>query len=370
MDVLGTYGAMLAGGFVAAMLSGVVTIQALIYFRLYMQDSWRKKVMVLAIWVLDIVHSTFIFVSLFDYLVNHFGVQDRTDHIHWSIALTIVVTAMQTLIAHCYFSEKIHKSSDRNWAITVPILALAFFRLGERYRSVIRIVFDPSIPRVLVAASVSTFEMIRLHRFSAFNEDYPGWIFTTGLSLSSAVDVLITAWLCYFLHLLRRRIDAPSSMLQVIDSLTLYTLENGLLTSVATTASLICWLVMPTNLVFLGLHFVIEKLYANSVLASLNTRKELRELREKVRAWGDLPVLSSEDFYTQYQPRYAEVAYRSRGKMRQLEVTIKKTVERRVHDEESILVPQREDYSPYTRLPRKPTVLEWRNSRAADRSPL
>ncbi|KAK0435281.1 hypothetical protein EV421DRAFT_1908757 [Armillaria borealis] len=350
MDVLGTYGAMLAGGFVAAMLSGIVTIQALIYFRLYMQDSWRKKVMVLAIWILDIVHSTFIFVSLFDYLITYFGVQDRTDHIHWSIALTIVVTAMQTLIAHCYFSEKIHKSSDRNWAITAPILALAFLRL--------------------VAACVSTFEMIRLHRFSAFNENYPGWIFTTGLSLSSAVDVLITAWLCYFLHLLRRRIDAPSSMLQVIDSLTIYTLENGLLTSIATTASLICWLVMPTNLVFLGLHFVIEKLYANSVLASLNTRKELRELREKVRAWGDLPVLSSEDFYTQYQPRNAEVAYRPRGKMRQLEVTIKKTVERRVHDEESILVPQREDYSPYSRLPRKPTVLEWRNTRAADRSPL
>ncbi|KAK0203301.1 hypothetical protein DFS33DRAFT_1383541 [Desarmillaria ectypa] len=346
MEVLGTYGAMLAGGFVAAMLSGIVTIQALIYFRLYMQDSWRKKAMVIAIWILDILHSTFIFVSLFDYLITYFGVQGRTDHIPWSIALTIVINAIQTLISHCYFSEKIHRSSDQKWAITIPILFLAFLRLG--------------------AASVSTFEMVRLHRFSAFNKDYPGWIFTTGLSLSTAVDLLITAWSCYFLHLLRRRIDIPSSMLQVIDSLTLYTLENGLLTSVVTTASLICWLVMPTKLVFLGLHFVIEKLYANSVLASLNTRKELRELGQKARAWGDLPVLSSEDFYTQYQPRHAEFAYRPRGKMRQLEVTIEKTVER-VRDEESMLVPQMECYSPYSRLPRKPTVLEWRKSRAADR---
>ncbi|KAK0444632.1 uncharacterized protein EV420DRAFT_1721982 [Desarmillaria tabescens] len=347
MEVLGTYGAMLAGGFVAAMLSGIVTIQALIYFRLYMQDSWWRKTMVLAVWVLDILHSTFIFISLFDYLITYFGALDRTDHIPWSIALTIVVTAIQTLIAHCHFSEKIHRSSDKNWAITIPILFLAFLRLG--------------------AASVSTYEMIRLHRFSVFTESYPGWIFTTGLSLSSAVDLLITAWLCYFLHLLRRRIDVQSSILQVIDSLTLYTLENGLLTSVVTTASLICWLVMPTNLVFLGLHFVIEKLYANSVLASLNTRKELRELRQKMRAWGDLPVLSSEDFYTQYQPRHAEVAYRPRGKIRQLEVTVKKTVERVVHDEESMLSPQREYYSPYSRLTRKPTVLEWRNSRGAER---
>lgn len=55
---------------------------------------------------------------------------------------------------------------------------------------------------------------------------------------------------------------------------------------------------MRTNLVFLGLHFVIGKLYANSLVASLNTRKELRQLRAKIRAWGDLPVFSDEDFYT------------------------------------------------------------------------
>ncbi|XP_006459695.1 hypothetical protein AGABI2DRAFT_116655 [Agaricus bisporus var. bisporus H97] len=68
-------------------------------------------------------------------------------------------------------------------------------------------------------------------------------------------------------------------MIRLVDSTTIYALENGALTCFTTTASLICWLAMPKNLVFLGLHFVIGKLYANSLLASLNIRRELEDLR-------------------------------------------------------------------------------------------
>ncbi|PCH34370.1 hypothetical protein WOLCODRAFT_148429 [Wolfiporia cocos MD-104 SS10] len=42
-------------------------------------------------------------------------------------------------------------------------------------------------------------------------------------------------------------------------------------------ACLICWLVFPGNLVFLALHFTISKVYANSLLATLNARNSLRD---------------------------------------------------------------------------------------------
>ena len=77
--------------------------------------------------------------------------------------------------------------------------------------------------------------------------------------------------------------------------------------------SLIQWLTMPTNLVFLGTHFVIGKrefssyvgghalttistVYANSLLASLNTRQELRDLRSRntKSTWpGNITFLSA-----------------------------------------------------------------------------
>ncbi|KAJ7900778.1 hypothetical protein B0H13DRAFT_2275331 [Mycena leptocephala] len=287
VDVPSTLGALLVGGAVALVLSGIVTVQCIIFYKLYPNEVRIQNLMVLAVWLLDLLHSAFIVTSLFNYFIDFFGDTTRIDHIPWSVALSVVVTAIQTLIVHWYFAHKIYKSSGKNWWITAPIVLLAFLRL--------------------LAASVSTTEMIRRHKYSAFNEKYPGWVFTTGLSLSASVDIIITGWLCYFLQKMRRRTAStpyafpPPSlhlspkilfrrMAQVVDTLTLYTLENGFLTCVTTTASLICWLTMPNNLVFLGLHFIIGKLYANSLLISLNTRKSLREMRWEKSELGDPSV--------------------------------------------------------------------------------
>ncbi|THV01289.1 hypothetical protein K435DRAFT_836909 [Dendrothele bispora CBS 962.96] len=66
--------------------------------------------------------------------------------------------------------------------------------------------------------------------------------------------------------------------------------ENGAITTVAT---MLCWLAMD-NLVFLGLHFVISKLYAGSVLAVLNYRARLRRVHESAlsRSLVDLDVMT------------------------------------------------------------------------------
>jgi hypothetical protein len=181
--------------------------------------------------------------------------------------MTILATAIQTALAHCFFAYKIYRSSRKNWYLTGPILLLAFVRL--------------------IAQTTSTGEMLADKQYSVFNHFYPGWIFTLGLVLSSVVDILITASLCYLLRKIKLEMGSTSTMIQVIDALTLYTLENGFLTCVMATATLICWLSMKTNLAFLGLHFIIAKLYANSVLASLNTRKELRDMQPRISLWGD-----------------------------------------------------------------------------------
>ncbi|KAF9449445.1 hypothetical protein P691DRAFT_727943 [Macrolepiota fuliginosa MF-IS2] len=262
MHVGTTYGAILVGASLAFALSGAISLQCIVYFKMYPRDGVRVKILVSTVWFLDALHSSFICASLLIYFVTFFGQKAEIGEIPWTIAFTVVVTAIQTFLVHCYFCQKILQASGRNWLITGPIVLLALGRL--------------------FAASVSTFEMVRLHNFSAFTKRYPGWVFTTGLSLSSAVDVIITGWLCYYLWAIRTRISPGSTvMIRLVDSITIYTLENGALTCFTTTASLICWLTMPKNLVFFGLHFVIGKLYANSLLASLNVRQELHEIRWK-----------------------------------------------------------------------------------------
>ncbi|EIW63753.1 uncharacterized protein TRAVEDRAFT_54927 [Trametes versicolor FP-101664 SS1] len=265
-----TIGAILVGALVSAVLSGTVTTQAFIYFRLYGGDDYKRNTfMVSLLWGLDALHSSMAFASAWIYLIQHWGDTTIFDFIPWTIALTVALTAIVTLISHCFFAHRIYVLSGFSWWLTAPILVLACARL--------------------VAAFVSTSEMITLRSYEAF-VDRVGWVFTMGLSLSTAVDVLITITLIVLLQ--RSRTGYSTITDHLIDVVTLYTVETGLVTSITTAVSLICWLAMPRNLIFLALHFSISKLYATSTLATLNARKSLRRRTHKVDD-HILPVISS-----------------------------------------------------------------------------
>jgi hypothetical protein len=369
-DALTSYTALLVGGLIAFSLTGTVSVQCLVYYRLFPKESGVFKGLVAGVWFLDLLHTAFIGASLYQYLVAWFGEESQINVIPSSVALTIVVTAVQTLIAHCFFANKIYRSSRKNWYFTGPVLLLALLRL--------------------IAAGISTGEMIADKRYSVFENPYPGWIFTLGLTLSSMVDVLIAACLCYLLRKLKLQMGSTSTMIKVVDTLTLYTLENGFLTGVATTASLICWLSMPRNLSFLGLHFVIAKLYANSVLASLNTRKELRDMRPQISPWADpsLPVLSADDFGLHHPrdplnllnplDRYISRPPTPMKSHNPLEVTVERVVEQESESLRALTMMTRFNSdsskrvgSPYRfdqsrRVSRTPTVLSWKQHTHAE----
>ncbi|KAJ7309439.1 hypothetical protein DFH08DRAFT_485583 [Mycena albidolilacea] len=253
------YGPILLGGAVALMLSGIVAVQCIIFFKLYPDESSLKTAMVATVWLLDAAQSAFILASLFYYFVVHFGdtSADNRNAIPWSVALTILVTAMQTCVVHLFYAQKIYRSSRKNWLLTGPIVCLASLRL--------------------FAAIVATAEMLHLKRWDAFSNPYPRLLFTSGLSISAGTDLIITICLCYYLRKIRK-LSSSSVMKSVLDTLTLYTLENGLITCLTTIGSLTFWLVLPASGLSLSLHFVIGKLYPNSLLLLLNTRKELRDM--------------------------------------------------------------------------------------------
>ncbi|CDO77625.1 hypothetical protein BN946_scf184946.g18 [Trametes cinnabarina] len=190
------------------------------------------------------------------------------DQFSTKMKISIALTAVLTVLVHLFFAMRLFKLSKGNYWITVPITVLAVARV--------------------VAALVTTVELIRLGSFHEFGQKFR-WVFTLGLVLSSVVDFLITGGLCYYL---RRNRTGTGRFDHILDSVTLYTVENGLLTSITTLVSLIFWLVKPHVLIYLGLHFAISKLYANSFLASMNARKILRAQSQSTSGSGHrLPVI-------------------------------------------------------------------------------
>ncbi|KAJ7871189.1 hypothetical protein B0H14DRAFT_2724670 [Mycena olivaceomarginata] len=278
-DIPTTMGALLIGGFFASMLSGAVNIQALLYFRAYTSDPIEFKLLVFAVWGLDTLHTTFIWAGMWDYLIASYGDTSKINYIPWSISLTVVLTALVTFLVHCFFAHRIWRLSKRNWLMVSPVVILALLRLGS--------------------ASGTTYQMFHYKAFDLFKL-HARWIFTLGLSVSSAVDIIITGLLFY---LFRDTKPETGHLKDVIDRLMLYAFETGSLTCVGTIISMICWIAMSQNLIFLGLHFFIGKLYANSLLVTLNTRQNVR--RARLTSSGERgPVL-----YLETHPRTGKMPY-------------------------------------------------------------
>ncbi|OSX66861.1 hypothetical protein POSPLADRAFT_1051029 [Postia placenta MAD-698-R-SB12] len=261
-----TLGAVLVGSLVSIFLSGTVSMQTVLYTSVYQKDPLRLKIMVYCTWMLDFLHTVFICVADWSYLIAHWDDPNVVDWIPWAVAVTVALTAIMTFVVQCFFAYRVYTVSRHKWHIALPLAIIALARL--------------------VAALVSTAMMIRLKSYTAFRH-HVGWVFTLGLSLSAALDVLVAASLCYYL---RKNRSGFTSMDALINALTFYTVQNGSLTFIATVIALACW-VSLRNLVFLALHFIITKLYANALLSTLNARRGLRLQHTSSDFEPSLPVV-------------------------------------------------------------------------------
>uniref|UniRef100_A0A0W0F8S9 DUF6534 domain-containing protein n=2 Tax=Moniliophthora roreri TaxID=221103 RepID=A0A0W0F8S9_MONRR len=268
MSLPATYGALLLGSLIASALSGAVVIHTILYFKVYPSDPPRLKVLVVLIWfsyflysVLDTCHTSFIWSALWAFCVKFYGQIDKIDYVPQTLALSVIVTATLTFCVHCFFALRLFRctfiSEPQGLSKTANEFVVASY--PPQYT---RVLLANVLQKVILAllrlgtAAASTAELLILHSLSEF-VDRDGWIFTLGLSSSSAVDVIITASLVFYLRKSGRGSLGRTSV--VIDTLIKYTFETASLTSASTIICMICWVTMPSNLIFMGLHFFIGK---------------------------------------------------------------------------------------------------------------
>ncbi|KZT65925.1 hypothetical protein DAEQUDRAFT_813903 [Daedalea quercina L-15889] len=302
-------GSLIIGGLVATALSGIVCMQSVLYARLFENDSGILKSVVGFVFFLDILHTVMVWVAEWEYFVSSFGNTGITDYVFWSAGLTIALTAITTVTVHFFFSYRLYRLSKGNWFVVGPLLILALGRV--------------------VCAVATSAELIRLASYYEFYVHYR-WLFTLGLVLSTVLDIMITSSLCLYLR--KSRHSGSGRLDQLLNSVTLYTVENGMVTCIATVLSLIFWLAMPHALVYLALHFAISKLYANSFLASMNARKMLRVQNTQSSGSGHrLPVIFAHHFSRGDRRTSGTSAFAQRDPVdltgTKLQITVDKTVD-------------------------------------------
>jgi len=250
-------GSLLIGDMIATAIWGISSFQTYMYFY-YPQpatDSNAMRLLVVVLWVLDTTHIVCVSHLVYWYLVINYDNAEALLNITWSLALSIGITTVITWIVHCFFARRIFILSRGNVIIPCVIVTLATIRLGFGFGSMI--------------------ECFLLATFEKYSH-IVRWLFTGGLAIAVISDAIITVSCCFYLSRAR---SGFQKMDIVVNALQRYLIQSGAMTAIVTAVSCLCAAFMPFNMVWIGAHFVISKLYTASLVAALNSREVLSQTR-------------------------------------------------------------------------------------------
>ncbi|KAI6003019.1 hypothetical protein EDD15DRAFT_2526951, partial [Pisolithus albus] len=265
MGIPDGFGSVLVGGLVSAMLYGITTLQAYIYYMHNFEDTSTMKFMVAAVWVLDTLHVSFMCHMEYYYLITNWGAPASLEYIVWSFPASILIDVIVITIVQLFFARTIYHlcRPQLRWLVIVPLVLLILAHIGFATAT--------AIVMYIRLSTIFTERFIFACRFanSTFSfASYTRLYTTTPAAIAIALaEVLITVSLCM---LLRESSSAVPRTKRLLNTLIIYAVNRCLLTLPV----VIAVVVTGADDMFVWaatFDLIVGKLYANSLLASLNT---------------------------------------------------------------------------------------------------
>ncbi|KAH9840897.1 uncharacterized protein C8Q71DRAFT_854751 [Rhodofomes roseus] len=248
-----TIGALLVATLITAVGYGVTSMQTYQWYRAFPQDPPIIRWVVMSVCVLDTLHIILIMHMIYYYLVTNYDNPSALAESVWSWDVSVLVTALITCVVHGFYARRVYILGHRRWPLVIVIGVL----------STVRLVFG----------CIVTIRMLIIRTFAGLPHQIAALV-GTGMGAGTLADWIITLSLVI---LLRRKKTKFSQTDSLIDKLTYWTINNGLLTSVVGLAVIFTFVTMPYNMIYMALHPLLSKLYANSLLATLNFRSIHRD---------------------------------------------------------------------------------------------
>ncbi|KAJ7039310.1 hypothetical protein C8F04DRAFT_1318732 [Mycena alexandri] len=253
-DLNTTFGALEIGILVALFLSGMVTVQVLSYCRRYWSDSWVLKCVVGICWVLDLGHSIAICHTLYTITVTQFGQVESLLIPPLSLDTSILLSGFIGPLEQGWFTYRLYRLTK---SLPLPLFCISL-----------------ALARFVGITGLGT---IALHRYpiSEYNER-AGWLIEAIVIVSAALDTILVSALCYYLS--SWRLDKSRVLHKLVNQIMIWTVEAGVVTIFGALGLLISFLTMKNNYVYVGFFVVLPKLFANSLLLSLNAREQFSKV--------------------------------------------------------------------------------------------
>ncbi|KAJ7637186.1 hypothetical protein FB45DRAFT_1139697 [Roridomyces roridus] len=257
-DVKLTIGAALVGSFVSVALSAIVGFQCFLYFRIFVVDQIRYKIVVLWIWILDALHTVLVCAIIWEFAIAHFGDSDVIHTIFPTIPSAVIVLGLTSLIANGFYGLRIHKQLVDQWSNCL------LNDLSSGCQLFIVLIGSGLSVSSQALAFPGAVEMILEKNFTRFSLKFRPLV-TVPLIFSAFTDVVVSGARYYYLHDLK---EGYLMSQEVLDGIVVFTVNDGCITCAVAIAGAICWLTMPDNFIWLALFFSLPKFYSNSVLAT------------------------------------------------------------------------------------------------------
>ncbi|KAJ7198902.1 hypothetical protein B0H12DRAFT_1165662 [Mycena haematopus] len=251
LDVRQTFGAVYIGVVFAAFFQGILTVQAYIYYETFPQDTWVFKSLVAVVWTLDLVHLVVIGTVPWDTLVVNWGnAADFTTK--WkALSIVIIFVGAPTVLCQGFFLHRLWRFSKRNWILTGPMAlgAISVFILDFYFT--VQSLVNPAL--------------------NAYQQDAPKIVAMLGIG--AATDISIALSLVWYLQ---RGVTGFEKTNFVVTRIIQFTVATGLASSLLAIGCAVANSMNPQNFIFIALHSSLGRMYTNALLATLNSRRNLR----------------------------------------------------------------------------------------------
>ncbi|KAJ3507435.1 hypothetical protein NLJ89_g6309 [Agrocybe chaxingu] len=253
LNVHGTLGALTVGAIVSCFLFGVATVQGYLYYTRYQRDRRVLKALVAFVWLCELAHCICICHFLYFLTISHFGNVNAMLRPPGSLYLAVILSGLIAPVVQMFFAERLRVVSGGRVLIPLICWTLSLVRFA-----------------MSLVTGIKAYRLTTIWEFTAEWK----WLMTTLLCIGAAVDILVAVSLCYYLR--EKRDQSGRETRMKIQKVMMWSIETGLVTSVAGITIVICFLEMPTNLSWLAIFMVMARLFSNSLFASLNARIFIR----------------------------------------------------------------------------------------------
>ncbi|KAL0953840.1 hypothetical protein HGRIS_005017 [Hohenbuehelia grisea] len=250
----GTLGALSIGAIVSSFLFGMLTIQALVYhFKFQGRDAVILQVLVGLIWFLELGQLGSVFHAI--YVLTILRRNDPSVLLSpppRTVGVSFLLSSCVGPLVEAFYVGRLYKFSNAHipaiigWVLTTAKLAGWIFLSS---RALVMTSFTDLIDRYDLALKIL-------------------------LAVSGGLDLGIAAANYYYLSQGKKK-TRKQRLTRLLDSIMMWSLQTGIITSVSFLATLFCVLFLEKYLIWLASSMVLTKVMSNCLFGSLNARPAL-----------------------------------------------------------------------------------------------